>query len=81
MTNPTDEGHQMAQFAYYGITTPADEAEAALLDPAEVSSLIDMVLAQIEYCQAEIARLRPILHRLQDRIPNSPIKDFIQSLD
>ena len=81
MTNPHDEGHALARYAYYGITTPADEAEAASLDLAEVSSLIDLVLSQIEYCQAEIARLRPILHRLQNRIPNSPIKDFINSLD
>jgi hypothetical protein len=51
------------------------------LSPAELSSLVDLVQAQIEYHQEEIARLRPILHRLQAQIPNNPIRDFINSLD
>lgn len=60
------------------LTQPTEDFDH--LSPAELSSLVDMVTAQIEYCQSEIVRLRPILHRLQERIPNQPIREFIESI-
>lgn len=83
MTNPThpDEGHALARFAYYGITTPNDEAEAAKLEPAGLSALLDLLTSQVEYHRDELTRLRPLLHRLQANIPNQPIRDFINSLE
>lgn len=50
------------------------------LSPAELSRLVDLVTAQIEYHRDEIVRLRPILHRLQAQIPNDPIREFVESL-
>jgi iron-sulfur cluster repair protein YtfE (RIC family) len=48
-----------------------EEVETGNLSAAELSSLIDLIQAQIEYHRDEIVRLRPILHRLQERIPDS----------
>lgn len=64
----TDEGARMARFAYYGITTPEDEAEAAIMDltPAEVIRLAEKVKAQIAYCESEIRRLEAALARLKE---------------
>ena len=56
------------------------EAQEDHLSPAELSSLLDIVQAQIEYHQAEIARLRPILHRLQARIPNDSFSELLNNL-
>lgn len=47
-----------------------EEVETRNLSPAELSSLVDLIQAQIEYHRDEIVRLRPILRRLQERIPD-----------
>lgn len=49
---------------------PQPTEDFSHLSPAELSSLVDMVTERIEYHQGEIVRLRPILHRLQERIPD-----------
>lgn len=58
--------------------TTVEEVEMSNLSPAEISGLVDMVQAQIEYYRDEIARLRPILHRLQGQIPTDSFADFIK---
>lgn len=62
-------------------TTPTTHAEPTHLSPAELSGLVDLVTAQIEWHRDEIVRLRPILHRLQEMIPNQPLREFINSLE
>lgn len=69
MTNqpaPTDEGISMSRFAYYGIVAPEDEAAASDLAPAELSSLAQMIQAQIEYHLREIERLEEIVSLLKE---------------
>lgn len=52
------------------------------LSEAELSTLLDLIQSQVEFHRDEIARLKPILHRLQARIPtDNPFRDFINSLD
>jgi hypothetical protein len=62
-----DESARMARYAYPGITTPADEAEAAGMEltPVELSGLVDLVTAQIEYHERELARLECIVYGLR----------------
>jgi hypothetical protein len=52
------------------LTLTPQEIDCSNLSPAELSGLVDMVQAQIEYHRDEIVRLRPILRRLQERIPD-----------
>jgi len=59
----------------------AHQRQAEAMPAAELSSLLDMVTAQIEYHQAEIARLKPILHRLQARIPTDSFQEFLSALE
>lgn len=69
MTNPptpTDEGIAMARFAYYGIVAPEDETAASNLAPAGLSSLAQMIQAQVEYHLREIERLEEIKKRLEN---------------
>lgn len=56
-------------------------ANFAHLSEVELSALLDLLTSQIEYHRDELTRLKPILHRLQAKIPNNPIRDFINSLD
>jgi hypothetical protein len=51
---PMDEGLAMARFAYYGLPEPE----------LDLSTLLDMVQARIEWHQAEIARLEDEKARL-----------------
>lgn len=51
------------------------------LSEAELSALLDLLTSQIEYHRDELARLKPLLRRLQAQIPNNPFADFIKSLD
>lgn len=54
-----------------------EEVETSELSPAELSGLVDLVQAQIEYHRDEIVRLRPILRRLQERVPD----DYTRLMD
>lgn len=56
-------------------------ANFAHLSEVELSALLDLLTSQVEYHRDELTRLKPILHRLQAKIPNNPIRDFINSLD
>lgn len=59
----------------------ANSGDFSNLSEAELSRLLDLLTSQIEYHRDELTRLKPLLHRLQAKIPNDPIADFINSLD
>jgi hypothetical protein len=57
----------------------ANQEDFSNFSEAELSALLDLLTSQIEYHREELIRLKPILHRLQDRIPNSPFTQFINN--
>lgn len=61
--------------------TPLDGQDLDHLSEAELSQLLDLLLSQVEHHRDELARLKPILHRLQARIPNQPFLNFINELE
>jgi hypothetical protein len=57
---PMDEGLAMARWAYYGLSEPE----------IDLSTLLDVVQARIEWHQAEIARLERLKRKYQRGINN-----------
>ena len=69
------------------LTLAPQEIDCSNLSPAELSGLVDIVQAQIEYHRDEIVRLRPILRRLQESVPDDynnlieQVKQVLNNLD
>jgi hypothetical protein len=77
----TDSKRSAFTVANFDSTDIPQEVNFDHLSEAELSALLDLLTSQIEFHRDELIRLKPLLHRLQARIPNNPFLDFINSLD